>query len=259
MLAAFMSTYSSLLSWGSSYAVNDLYKRFIVTRASDKHYVRAGQIYMLPMALISAALALYADSLLNIIFVVLSVMSGYWTVMALRWLWWRVNAWSEVFGLGGSIVVSVASWWLPWTSHWWEPDLMEQYFGHRMILIMVGTLLAWVTVTLLTSPTSAETLDTFYRRVRPPGHWGPVRQRLGLAPPLGATKTMCCWLLMLVGIYGPLVGFLKLALGDLRVGVPTTMVGIAAIVFAVLTARRLYPHEADSSDSRHRDNSSTIS
>ncbi len=147
MLAAFMSTYSSLLSWGSSYAINDFYKRFLVTDASEKHYVRAGQIYMIPMAFIAGGLALYANSLLNIIFVILSVMSGYWTVMVMRWLWWRVNAWSEVTGLGGSIVASLLSWWLPWTRHWWEPDGMEVYFGHRMIFIMVSTLITWVVVT----------------------------------------------------------------------------------------------------------------
>ena len=57
----------------------------LVKNASERHYVRAGQIYMIPMVLIAGALTLYAVSRLNIVFVVLSVMSGYWRVMA--WCW----------------------------------------------------------------------------------------------------------------------------------------------------------------------------
>ncbi len=240
MLAAFMSTYSSLLSWGSSYAINDLYRRFLVPAASEKHYVRAGQIYMIPMALIAGGLALYADSLLNIIFVILSVMCGYWTVMVMRWVWWRVNAWSEVVGLGGSIAASLVSCVLPATRHWWYPDNMETYFGHRMVFIMLTTLVAWVGVTLATRPVSEEVLDRFYQRVRPPGWWRPVRERLGLAAPLGTARALGCWCLMLVAIYGPLIGLVKLAFGDLRLGIPCTVVGGLAIVGAVLTARGLY-------------------
>ena len=38
-LAAFMSTVGTQLNWGSSYLVNDLYKRFIVRTATEQHYV----------------------------------------------------------------------------------------------------------------------------------------------------------------------------------------------------------------------------
>jgi len=241
MLAAFMSTYSSLMSWGSSYAVNDFYRRFLVRTASEKHYVRAGQLYMIPMAAISAALAIYADSLLNIIFVVTSVMSGYWTVMFIRWIWWRVNAWSEIAGLVGSISISLISIYLPATQKWWAPEFMEEYFGHRMIFIMVGSLAVWLLVTLMTNPTEEVVLDHFYEKVRPPGFWYPVRQRLCLDPDITWSTVAKCWIIMLLGIFGPLVGLLKLSFGEFWVGILLTLIGFTAIVLGIRMAKHLYP------------------
>jgi hypothetical protein len=117
---------------------------------------------------------------------------------------------------------------------------MEEYFGHRMIFIMVGTLVCWVAVTLGTPPVAAETLDGFYQHVRPPGWWRPVRQRLGAQPDVGINRTLACWIVMLIGIYGPLIGLLKLAFGDMRTGLPCTLAGVAAIGVAIALARSMY-------------------
>jgi hypothetical protein len=164
--------------------------------------------------------------------------------MAIRWLWWRVNAWSEVIGLGGSIVFSLATWWLPWTRHWWAPETMEEYFGQRTVFIMVATLVAWVIVTLLTKPVPEEVLDRFYQRVKPPGWWRPVRQRLGVEPSVGFPKILTCWSVMAVGIYAPLFGLLKLSLGDTRIGLPATVIGCVAIAAAISMARAMYGKES---------------
>ena len=44
LIAAFMSTLSTHLNWGSSYVVNDFYKRFVRPEASEKELVLAGRI-----------------------------------------------------------------------------------------------------------------------------------------------------------------------------------------------------------------------
>ena len=43
-LAAFMSTMDTHLCWGASYMVNDVYRRFVRKRASERHYVAASRI-----------------------------------------------------------------------------------------------------------------------------------------------------------------------------------------------------------------------
>ena len=240
MLAAFMSTYSSLMSWGSSYAINDFYRRFLVRDAGEKHYVRAGQIYMLLMAIISGCLALWAESVLNVLLFVLSLMSGYWTVMFLRWVWWRVNAWAEMAALGGSIALSIVTAYLPVTRHWWASETMEEYFGHRMIFIMLGSLIIWLVVMWCTPPADPKVLDSFYGKVRPPGWWGPVRQRLNLPLEVPAGMIAYCWLVMLVAIYGLMFGLLKLAFGEYGLGGALTAMGVGAVALAVQVTKQLY-------------------
>src|SRR5689334_23958340 len=39
-LAAFMSTIGTQLNWGTSYLVNDFYRRFLVKKATEHHYVK---------------------------------------------------------------------------------------------------------------------------------------------------------------------------------------------------------------------------
>ena len=45
LIAAFMSTISTHLNWGSSYLVHDFYRRFYVKDKSEKHYVLVGRVF----------------------------------------------------------------------------------------------------------------------------------------------------------------------------------------------------------------------
>src|SRR5918911_4971142 len=44
MLAAYVSTLSTHLNWGTSYIVHDFYRRFVRPDAEERHYVRAGRV-----------------------------------------------------------------------------------------------------------------------------------------------------------------------------------------------------------------------
>src|SRR5262249_964435 len=50
-LAAFMSTIGTQLNWGSSYLVNDFYKRFFVRNETEKHYVLISKIFTVVLVL----------------------------------------------------------------------------------------------------------------------------------------------------------------------------------------------------------------
>src|SRR5271156_6605738 len=53
-MAAFMSTIATQLNWGSSYLVEDFYRRFIRRGASEKHYVNVSRIATLLLVAASA-------------------------------------------------------------------------------------------------------------------------------------------------------------------------------------------------------------
>ena len=53
-MAAFMSTVDTHLCWGGSYMVNDIYKRFINTKANDSHYLFVSRLSIVILMLLSA-------------------------------------------------------------------------------------------------------------------------------------------------------------------------------------------------------------
>src|SRR6187399_2087470 len=61
LLAAYVSTISTHLNWGTSYLVHDLYRRFIRTDADERHYVMVGRLVTAGL-MICAALTTYALS-----------------------------------------------------------------------------------------------------------------------------------------------------------------------------------------------------
>jgi Na+/proline symporter len=238
LLAAFMSTYSTLLNTGSSFFMNDVYRRILFKNASERHYVRAGQFYMIPMAVISALIALYSDSILNLLFIPLAASAGGTLILLARWVWWRINAWTMIAATVGSpIVFSSVYLFFP---EWVHPDTMELYYGHRMMYIIAWTTVLCVIVTLVTKPVEPEVLDAFYRKVRPPGFWKPVRERLGMQCEYTLGGFLIGWGLLLAAIFGPLVGLIKLVFGNPVQGLVLVCIGLAGFVFAVKRARKQY-------------------
>jgi hypothetical protein len=96
LIAAYMSTVATLLNWGSSYVVQDVYLRFLKPNASPKHAVLVGRLTMLAMLLTSAGIAFHMTTVKAIFHVLLQVGAGTGLLYILRWFWWRMNVWSEV-------------------------------------------------------------------------------------------------------------------------------------------------------------------
>ena len=61
-MAAFMSTVATQLNWGSSYLVEDFYRRFIKRNASEGHYVNASRLATLFLVLAAALVSMQLQS-----------------------------------------------------------------------------------------------------------------------------------------------------------------------------------------------------
>jgi Na+/proline symporter len=93
MLAAYVSTVSTHLNWGTSYLVNDLYRRFLTPGKEDRHYVMMGRIVTAAHGcrrVIDVRARHTASGQL-----LLSIGAGTGLLYLLRWFWWRVNAWAK--------------------------------------------------------------------------------------------------------------------------------------------------------------------
>ncbi|MBD3413113.1 MAG: Na+:solute symporter [Candidatus Aminicenantes bacterium] len=164
LIAAFMSTISTHLNWGSSYVVNDFYKRFINPEADQKKQVFAGRISTVGLMILTGLLALLLSNALQAFQILLQVGAGTGLLFILRWFWWRINPFSELTAMVVSFVVAVYLQAIhPHTG--WSP-----ISSHFQLLIGVGiTTVSWISITLLTSPSDKKTLRSFYRLVKPGG------------------------------------------------------------------------------------------
>src|SRR5580698_1297819 len=107
-LAAFMSTIGTQLNWGSSYLVNDLYKRFFVRGASERHYVLISRIFTLLLVMGTGYTAMQLTSINQGWDLVLNIGFGTGAVYILRWYWWRINAWSEISAMAVAAAMTIA-------------------------------------------------------------------------------------------------------------------------------------------------------
>lgn len=164
LAAAYMSTISTHLNWGSSYVVNDFYKRFVKKEASEKELVLVGRISTLCLMVISGLFALLLQNAFQAFKILLQIGAGTGLLFILRWFWWRINAVSEITAMIVSALVAA----------FFEFSYAGLGFsGHeewkKFVLGVAITTAIWISVTLLTKPTNKKTLFKFYRLINPGG------------------------------------------------------------------------------------------
>ncbi|MGD8278594.1 MAG: Na+:solute symporter [Gemmatimonadota bacterium] len=232
LLAAFMSTVSTLINWSASYMTNDLYARFARPHASQKELVLAARVASVLVTVIAGFAAFHASSIANVYRLILAVGTGPGVVLILRWFWWRVNAWAELAAmLAGFIVGLLTSVANP------IYNLQISDFGIRLYVTTGISLAVWIPVMLLTKPESEERLDSFYRRVRPGGPgWKRQCERTGIAPGHSLGKDLARSAAGLMLLFGLMFGIGGLVFG--RVPVVAVMFALAAAGGFLLRALR---------------------
>ena len=222
LLAAYVSTISTHLNWGTSYLVHDFYRRFLRRDADERHYVWMGRLVTALLMLLAAGMTFLLESARSSFELLLSIGAGSGLLYLLRWYWWRINAWSEIAAMAVSFVVAVG---------FFVAGKMGHAVGANIVLLVtVGvTTVAWVGATLLTRPESEETLVAFYRLVRPAGPgWRDISRKAGVGPsPDSLPQQLLGWILGCTFVYATLFGA-----GSALYGL-TSQATVWAIVWAV--------------------------
>ena len=176
MGAAFMSTIDTHINWGASYTVNDLYKRFINPQATQAQLVRASRFATVGILILALIVTTQIATIENAWKFVTLIGSGMGLTSILRWVWWRMNAWGELAGIGGGALVSLV-YLSPWAEAW---NAMAYY--QQLLIVVVFTSILTLVVVFLTPPESEETLTKFTLKVSPPGTW--TTERSASPPPI---------------------------------------------------------------------------
>lgn len=209
LIAAFMSTVSTSINWGASYLTNDLYRRFFNPGATQAELVLAGRLASVMVTVFGGIAAFFATDVATVFRLVIAIGTGPGLVLILRWFWWRINAAAELAAMLAGFVIGL------FTSLF--PELFSTLladFGWRLLFISGVTAIIWIVVMLITPPESEETLEAFYRRVRPSGWgWRKYAALTGLPPAQNLTNDclrVVAATLLLFGAMFAIGGFLLL-------------------------------------------------
>ena len=216
LLAAFMSTIDTQLNWGASYLTHDVYTRFINPEASEARKVLVARLSVIGLAAIGALATLSMDSVAEAWKLLATISAGTGLILLLRWLWWRINAWSEIAVMTASLVFANV-----------VDVFTDLAFPFSLVVVVFLSLPVAFLVTWMTPPESSDVLQRFYERVRPAGAWAPVAEAAGLPlKPLGwrpwfevASATL--------GIYATIAGTGWMLFGD---PVHATLAWVAALM-----------------------------
>lgn len=170
LIAAYMSTMSTQVNWGSSILVNDVWKRFIAPESSDHQQVRVGQAVTVVLMVAACGLALLMEDSISNFQLLLEVGAGTGLIFLLRWFWWRINAAAELTAMVVSFACAVFFFVLK------RLGIETSLAAWQQMLTGIGiTTAAWLLVAFFTPATDSATLRKFYLRIQPSGPgWKPV-------------------------------------------------------------------------------------
>jgi len=174
LFAAYMSTTATHLNLGSSYIVNDFYRRFINPNASEKQFVLVGRMWTVLLMIMACFLALQLESALGAFHILLQIGAGTGLLFLLRWFWWRINAWSEIAAMSIAFPTALylKLWHFPLMNSLFPDGIPAALNFSDSMQLVIGvsiTTVGWIIVTLLTPPTSEKTLREFLRKSRAGG------------------------------------------------------------------------------------------
>ncbi len=234
--AAYMSTLDTHLNWGSSYLVNDTYRRFIRKDASDAHYVLVSRALTVVLIICAAWVSFFFEDAGTAFNIILSIGAGTGLIYILRWFWHRINAWTEI----SAMIAAPATYAV---LHFVYPRFQDPLPFHVSFPIIVAvTTAVWLTATLLTAPTDPEKLDAFYRRIRPAGPgWNAVRRRVGnLSSEDSLTWNLVGMLLGIAMILSALFGIGNLAYLRPFLGVPFCLLSLFSLYLLLRYRRKFF-------------------
>jgi len=191
--AAYMSTISTQLNWGTSYIVNDLYHRFLRPNATQKQLVMASRLNTFLLMLVALIVTTQIQTLESVFKFMIECGAGL-----------------------GAVVFTLIKLYT---------DLA---FPYSLFITVSFTTIAWIIATFLTQPTDLQVLKNFYIRIQPDGFWKPVTKHLSIRAKKSQIPLLLTGWLLGIGLgYACLFGLGKLIFADWQ---GATIYGIIAII-----------------------------
>lgn len=219
-LAAYMSTIASQLNWGTSYLINDFYRRFVKRNASERHYVLISRLGIILMTAFSLFVTKYFLTTISGAWeFIINASAGMGAVLILRWYWWRINAWSEISAMIAPLII------YPFARY-----VLGLHSPITLYPTVLGTTIVWLIVTYLTDPVPLEHLKKFYRKTHPGGiGWKYIEKLMpDVKGDSGFGHMFLDWALGAILIYSFLFGLGDILFAEYVRGTIILLIGIGA-------------------------------
>ncbi len=168
IIAAYMSTIGTHLNWGSSYIVNDFYKRFVKPDATELQMVTMGRITTVLLMVFAGTLSLtILDNATEAFNILLLTGAGSGAVYIMRWFWWRINAITEIVTMVVATIIALILVLLI-DDQQVETTILDGFTVKLLITVGIVTV-SWILTTLITKPEKKEVLRAFYKLTVPGG------------------------------------------------------------------------------------------
>ncbi len=148
----FITTADSLLNWGASFLTIDVYKGYLNANLDNRNLKFVSYGTMVLLSLLSMIFALNIDSLQSLVKITFSIAAGVAPVYILRWIWFRINAWSQLSAMFSSAIFTLI---YPYC-HKYLPLAEFPESESRVIVVTMLTSFIWILVTFLTPNQSEE-------------------------------------------------------------------------------------------------------
>jgi Na+/proline symporter len=164
LLAALASTIDTHLNWGASYWSRDIYQRLVCQewldrQPGDREMVLVARLSSAGILAIAFVIMANLGSIQDAWHITLTFGAGMGSVLVLRWLWERINLFSELAAMLVSMVAAPLL--IAYTDAEWI----------RLGGMAVLSTAAAIGITYVTPSTPIERLAGFYKQVRPMGFW----------------------------------------------------------------------------------------
>lgn len=175
MMAATMSVVGDNLNFGSQVMVSDIYRRWFVRGATEKHYMLMGKVAMAIIVSLAVAVVFNVSIITNVAIFMLQLSAAELPANWAQWWWWRFNGPARVAAsFGGAAIfclVVLGPQLLLFLGVKGAGQLVLPWYWSTLLVMGLTTVL-WVSVALLTKPDPDKLLSEFYEKVRPLGWWG---------------------------------------------------------------------------------------
>ena len=148
----FITTAESLMNWGASFLTMDAYKEYIEPKATEKRIRFLSFSSMLLLSLLAIFFAWHIESLQSLVKITFSMAAGVAPVFILRWIWFRINAWSQLSAMLSSALLTLIY-------PYFHQSLPLDHFAmeeSRVLVVTILTTCIWVAITFLTPNQSEE-------------------------------------------------------------------------------------------------------